>query len=377
MTLGVLVQARTARVARGIPVDTGTLFIVGAVAGTTGPDVPTEVRSIADFVAAYGTRTGATIPLYDYLDVFFSEGGKRALVSTKEAAVTTATALARFDPDYGPGQMVSVGTTPATTDWATLITAASAADRVALLDVDSTSDVAAMTALGTPARALTSNDRAAAFGPWLTVPPPAGITGASARTVPASAAVAGLCARVDAQGNPNRAAAGWDFPLQYVTGLAFPVLKTERDTLFGLGINTVANRYGNLQNYGFDTPRAKDDYDPYVQFSAARTRMYIMAQARKIAEPFVFRPIDALGHTAAQLKGALEGMLLGLYNVDGLYGETAAEAFTVEVGASVNTSSTTMAGELHAVCEVRFTKYAQAVIIDLVTVPLAGTVSSS
>jgi hypothetical protein len=167
-----------------------------------------------------------------------------------------------------------------------------------------------------------------------------------------------------------------DWPLQYVTDLVQTISKADREALFEAGVNTLSNRYGTLQNYGFDTPRAKDDGDPYVQFNASRTRMYIEAQARKLGEPFVFRPLDALGHTAQQLKGSLEGMLLGLYEVDALYGVTAREAFAVTVGAAVNTAGTTASGELHAVCEVRFTKYAQAVIIDLVTVPLAGAVSA-
>jgi hypothetical protein len=374
MTLGVEVRARTARVARGIPVETGTLFAAGPV--SSGPtDVAVEARSIGDFAAAYGPRAPGNEVLYDYVDSFFGEGGKHAYVGGYGAAGDPGDAYALLHADLGPGQMVSVGETDAPAGWIELAAAAVATDRVALLDVNADDDVAGMTAIAPSARALVGNDRVAAFGPWLEVPPPAGVIGASARQVPASAAVAGLCARVDAQGNPNRAAAGTDFPLQYVTDLVHAVTKTDREALFEAGLNTLSNRYGMLQNYGFDSPRAKDENDPYVQFNAARTRMYIEAMSLKLGEPFVFRPLDALGHTAQQLKGSLEGMLLGLYGVDALYGMTAGEAFAVEVGAAVNNDGTAAKGELHAVCEVRFTKYAQAVIIDLVTVPLSGSVS--
>jgi hypothetical protein len=373
MTLGVEVQTRTARVARGIPVETGTLFAVGPVA--SGPTTTaTEVRSIGDFVSAYGTRAAGNQALYDYVDTFFAEGGKHAYIGGHDG--TAADGLALLDPDLGPGQVVMVGETDAPASWDDLTAAATAGDRVALLDVNLDDDVSGMTTVAATARALSDSDRVAAFGPWVEIPPPAGVVGASARQVPASAVVAGLCARVDSAGNPNRAAAGMDWPLQYVTDLVQTISKADREALFEAGVNTLSNRYGTLQNYGFDTPRAKDDGDPYVQFNASRTRMYIEAQARKLGEPFVFRPLDALGHTAQQLKGSLEGMLLGLYEVDALYGVTAREAFAVTVGAAVNTAGTTASGELHAVCEVRFTKYAQAVIIDLVTVPLAGAVSA-
>jgi hypothetical protein len=372
MTLGVLVQARTARVARGITVDTGTLFIAGPTA--TGP-LTAEIRSIGDFVTAFGIRAAGNQVLYDYVDTFFAEGGKHCYVSSIQGAVTVDVALARFSPDWGPGQVTCVPQVPAT-DWTKIGTAALAADRVGLLDVATGTDtVAVMTTAAGVGRALATNDRLAAFAPWVNVPPPAGVSGATARQVPGSAVVAGMCARVDNGGNPNRAAAGFDFPMQYATSLTQDVIKTDRDTLFAAGLNTLANRFGVLVNYGFDSPRVKDDYDPFTQFSAARGRMYIVGQAKMLAEPFVFRPIDALGHVQAQLKGSLEGMLLGLYEVDGLYGETPADAFQVSVGAAVNTPATTLAGELHAVCEVRFSKYAQAVIIDLVTVPLSGSVS--
>jgi hypothetical protein len=373
MTLGVEVRARTARVARGIPVETGTLFIAGPT--TAGPTTPVEARSLADLTAAYGARAGGNAALYDYVDTFFSEGGNHAWVASIQGAGTVANALATLGADLGPGQMAAVGTATPETNWAAISAAASATQRVALLDVAAAADVAAMTTVAPQARALADADRSAVFGPWVSVPPPSGVLGASARQVPASAAVAGLCARVDAQGNPNRAAAGMDFPFQYVTGLTQTINKADREALFALGINTLSDRYGTLQNYGFDSPRTKDDNDPYVQFNAARTRMYIVAQSKKLGEPFTFRPLDALGHTAQQLKGALQGMLLGLYGVDALYGETPREAFSVEVGAAVNNDSTAAKGELHAVCEVRFTKYAQAVLIDLVTVPLSGTVS--
>jgi hypothetical protein len=368
MTLGVEVRARTARVARGIPTETGTLFVTGPAVNP--PATAVEARSIGDFTAAFGPRAAGNEVLFDYIDTFFAEGGKHAYVAGHGGTVDYDV----FDPDLGPGQIASVGEVDQSAGWVDLTAAAIAGERVALLDVNVDDDIAGMTTAAAAARALAGNDRVAVFGPWVEIPPPAGVIGASARQVASSAVVAGLCARVDSQGNPNRAAAGQDFALQYVTDLVHQVSKTEREALFDAGVNTLSNRYGILQNYGFDTPRAKDENDPYVQFNAARTRMYIEAMAVKLGEPFVFRPIDALGHTAAQLKGSLEGMLLGLYQVDALYGMTAGEAFSVEVGVAVNNDGTALKGELRAVCEVRFTKYAQAVIIDLVTVPLSGSV---
>jgi hypothetical protein len=376
MTLGVEVRARTARVARGIPVDTGTLFVAGPSAG---PAEPVLCASIGDFAANFGARSAgapANTELYDYLDGYFGEGGKRAYVQGVGAAGVLADELAKFDVDLGPGQVAAVQAAPVEGAHDEVIAAAKATDRVALLDTNSDDTDAELDTIATAVRAAADNDRAMVCAPWAEIPPPAGTVGAQARQIPASAIVAGLCAKVDSLGNPNRAAAGRDFPLQYVDGLTATFSKATREDLFEAGVNLLVERYGVLQNYGFNTARAANDDDPYLQFSAARTRMYIEAQAKALGEPFAFRPLDALNHTAMQLRGSLEGMLLGLYAVDALYGLTPQEAFAVEVGASVNTEATVVAGELHAVCEVRFTKYAQAVIIDLVTVPLSGSVST-
>jgi hypothetical protein len=77
---GVTVITRTAPPSRGAPTDTDTLFIASKV-GTGSLTAATKIRSLADFVSAYGDRAStAAAPTYDYLDTFFREGGKQAYV---------------------------------------------------------------------------------------------------------------------------------------------------------------------------------------------------------------------------------------------------------------------------------------------------------
>jgi hypothetical protein len=75
---------------------------------------------------------------------------------------------------------------------------------------------------------------------------------------------------------------------------------------------------------------------------------------------------------AGALKGELDGICLALYGVDGLFGQTPAEAFATTVGASVNTIDTIAQGELDAVVEARLSLHAKAVNIDLVSCPSAA-----
>lgn len=368
--LGVEVRTRTARVARGIPVETSTWFVAGEAASGSTTE-PVLVRSMSDFATEYGPRAVANQELYDALDTYFAEGGKEAYVGRGVAGA----GLSLFDPDLGPGQVSVIGETNNVALYTTILAHAKANNRVALLDVNDADNVAAMDTLGDGVRALTDAEYGALFGPWVDVPAPSGVVGGTARAIPASPVIAGLIARADALGNPNRAAAGRDFPLQYVTGFRQVLTKANRESLLDAGVNTFATIYGVLENYGFQTAVAQTEENPYWQFNCSRTRMWLKARAAAAGEPYVFRTIDGRGRLAAALKGDIDGVALELYGVDGLFGETPQEAFSVEVGASVNTVDDVAQGLLNAVIEARLSLHAKAVLIDLVTVPVTGQVS--
>jgi hypothetical protein len=61
-------------------------------------------------------------------------------------------------------------------------------------------------------------------------------------------------------------------------------------------------------------------------------------------------------------------MLLAFYNEGSLYGTTPQEAYSVDVGSSVNTPTTIANGELHAVLSVRMSPDAEWVVIEVVKV---------
>ena len=369
---GVTVQTRTAPPAHGAPTDTDTLFIASKV-GTGSLTAATKIRSLADFVSAYGDRasTGAAAT-YDYLDTFFREGGKQAYVGRYTS--TLANALALFPAGLGPGQVVAPEETAGAVTYGALLDHAAANNRFALLDVANGDTVAAMVTDGGLIPA-TNTEYGMSAGQWVNIPAPAGVVGGSARQVPGSAVVAALIARADALGNPNRAAAGRDFPLQYATSFTRDVTDAERTTLLNAGINTFATIFGVLEFYGFQTKVAQSPDTPFWQANASRGRMWIAAQARSVGEWYVFRPIDGRGLLAKQLEADLDDILLRLYNANGLYGATPQEAFATTVGPAVNTVGSVALGELHAVAEVRFSPHAKSVVIDLVSVPVTGAVS--
>lgn len=376
MTLGVTVNPRLAPPARGAPTDTDTAFVVGRM-GSGSLTAPIEVHSLLDFQAAYGIRTDpGNQAMYDWLDTFFHEGGRRAIVGRYATAGTPDPALALFTKDLGPGQVAAPEEAPGSTAYGKLLDHAQQNNRFALLDYASGDTVSAMTTLAGTHRGKSNADYGMTAGQWVNVPGPAGVIGGSTRQVPGSAVTAALIARAEQLGNPNRAAAGRDFPLQYVVSYTRDVDDASRETLLNAGGNTYATKYGVLELYGFQSGQAASTDNPYWQANVGRVRMWVTAQALSIGERYMFRPIDGRGLLAGALKTDLEDMLLGLFNANGLFGETPADAFSVEVGPSVNTTALAAQGQLNAVIEMRPDLHAKTIVIELVTVPVTGNVTS-
>lgn len=373
MSWGVIVNERTAPAAQGAPVDTAQVFVTGLV--DTGPSTATKVQSIADFEAAYAPRSGAQVALWDWLDVSFREGLTEAYVGGYETAGGYAEGLALFDSRLGPGQVAVVGEPAAPAVYAAVQSHVDANNRIGLLDVNEDDTQTELVQHGTDAQALTSQENVGVFGSWATCSGPAGVVASTGRTIPASAVIAGLCSRVDQLGNPNRAAGGRDFPLQYVDGFQTDPDEVDRTALFAVGVNMFADRYDVLENYGFQTPVAQSPNTPFWQLNCSRTRMYMKAQALAIGEAYYMRTLDGQGRLAAQLGAELAVMCSDLYEANALYGDTKQDAYSVNVSQSVNNDGTAAQGYLNAVVEARLSQYAKAVVIDLVSVPISGVVS--
>ena len=376
MSFGVIVSERTAPAAQGAPTDTGQCLVTGPV-GTVPTTQPVLCRSVADFQAAYGARTGAVTAMWDWFDVAFREGLVEAYVAGYAAAGDYATGFGLLDSRLGPGQVAVVGEPASATLYAAIQAHVDANNRIGLLDVGDGDTLTEITVHGDNAMALAKMENVGVFGSWVTCEGPPGVVASTGRNVPASAVIAGMCARVDQRGNPNRAAGGRDFPCQYVSGFELDPDDTDRATCFQHGVNMFKDSYGVLENYGFQTPVAQSPNTPFWQLNCSRIRMYMKAQALAIGENYYMRTIDGQGRLAAQLGADLEVMCSQLYQAGGLYGATKSDAYNVNVSQNINTTDTVAQAQLHAVVQARLSQYAKAVLIDLVSVPVSGVVSSS
>lgn len=282
-----------------------------------------------------------------------------------------------FSSGLGPGQVMAPGqsNTALPGIWSALGTHAQSNNRVALLDGtdgnNATQAVAEVTAAALPASIQ------GYCGIWTGNLLAPGTVSGTTRIVPASPVVAALCARADNQGNPNIAAAGTGFPLQYVSGIntAYTgALTGDIATLNSAGVNVFSVQLGILQNYGFVSVYGTPLGDAiYWQLNHARLRMAITEQAMVVAQPFQFNQIDGQGQTLSAFQGALQGMLLGFYQTGALYGSSATQAFTVNVGSTINTPTSLQNGDLIAMLAVRMSPFAQLVIITINAVPITAS----
>lgn len=284
--------------------------------------------------------------------------------------ITTAEveeALAAFDRDYGPGQVLYPGATDASMQG--LVNAhARDYDRVALLDGD---DVASASALVTDAEALRGADvgrDAALFAPWAVVP---GLTLGTTRTVPYSIVQAALMSRLTARGeNPNIAAAGENGVCRWVIGLTQPGWSADdRDALAEAGVNVARVIAGDVRTYGYRTLASEADDPNWISLGASRLAKVIAWQANDAAEKFMFRQIDGRGRRLSKLAHELQTILSAHYAADALYGETPDDAFEVNVGEAVNPPADLANGRIAAQLRFRVSAFAEWIEITIVKVP--------
>jgi hypothetical protein len=207
---------------------------------------------------------------------------------------------------------------------------------------------------------------------WLTVQ---GVTLGTTRTVPASSAVAGLCAVVAKTGNDNQAPAGKEYSLApYVIG--FPTTYTQAQTveLSTAGINTFREVQGIPCLYGFVSAVSQEKELIFWQASASRERMSLVATAEQIGESYLFKTIDGRKRLIFRFQADLQGVIAKHWLAGALFGETAPEAGIVAVGEPINTLASIAAGELKAELVVRISPFAQVVGITITSAPITEAV---
>jgi phage tail sheath protein FI len=488
----VIVKVLSAVSPRVQPVNTGQAFIAGET--TRGPKVkPRLVHSLTDFVNVFGARI-VNVPVYDWVDTFFSEGGSELYVSrvfgsgakpaelilkdsaAAECAIVKAgslgdedpglwgngteaglsvvvtvvsgetynvkillnkvlveetptletvadlvawaklnsnyivavasgasvkapftlaeknltggtagagvadadygLALERIPPELGPGQVALPGQGTAARQLVAIAHAV-ANNRFAMLDGTDTPTAATLVAQSQALYGAPNKGRRwyQLFAPWDIVP---GLTAATTRTVPPSARACAQLAKVDAFGNPNRGAAGRRGTAVFAVDLSQPAwIESDRLLLNNAGVTISRRRFGNvIATWGIRTGADQLNDELWSMAPGVRTIMAYVAKASVAAEDSEFDQVDGFGHATGLLKSKLVEIALALFEEGALYGGVAAEAFSVNVGPTVNTAKTLAEGKLIAQVALRISPVAEQVVLYIIKVPITQSLAA-
>jgi hypothetical protein len=269
-------------------------------------------------------------------------------------------ALNLFTKDLGPGQVAMPGRSTATAH-ANLVGHAAAYNRRALLDFADT---------GEPrhARHRRRHRHRALEQPVRRRLRPLGdrpgVLNNTTRTVPFSAVAAGIIARNDQAGvTPNQPSAGVQYGVsRYILGLSQAAWSdADRELLNNAGVNVAMNINGQPTIFGYRSLAPSTVPADWLLFSNSRLVMAIVAQAQAIGQRYVFRQIDGRGLLFADFQADLVGMLKPYFNDGSLFGDTPQDAFSVDVGPTVNTATTLSQLKLIAVISLQLSPDAEQV----------------
>ena len=257
-----------------------------------------------------------------------------------------AAALGKMAASFGPGQVHARGLT--TSAGHQLLAAhAFTNGRFAVLTAPRGADDVALASLSASTIAGADSRFAALWRDWAVVP---GRLFGSTRVVPWSAIQCGLIAASDAlTGNPNREAAGENGIASYVISVEDEVSADRRATLKTAQVNTVKTVYGEARAYGQRTLADLTKIPHWSNVGGSRTVMAARALMGEVDESEVFGQLDGRRQALALYGGKLTGVLAPLWGTDGsvgaLYGESLADALSVDVGPTVNTTDTIKLGQ--------------------------------
>lgn len=298
------------------------------------------------------------------IDGYFGAGGGRLLVSA--LATDVAAAVARYGPQYGPGQLMAPETV-LLADQVTLRDWAWANNREYIAQA---ADGATQTALITQKDGLISENgrNAMLIADWITIP---GVAAGTTRDAAGSVIMGGLIARSDrTTGNPNLAAAGGHTPgaagiVDYALGI-----KGERDiatqkTLAQNQVNCFRTVNNQVRSYGFWTLADLSVLPQWWDMSGSRTMMALRAREGAVAEDMMFGQIAADGAFLDRYKGALAGECAEFQRIGAVYGTDQQPGYRVDVSATVNPQSNLAQGKVTATIVAKTSPFAAELKLTL------------
>jgi hypothetical protein len=289
------------------------------------------------------------------------------------ATITAANVVSALDTGTGaeggavaaPGYSVSqIG--------ALLLDHAARTGKVALLALPAT----ATAAEAATAAASLATDPNGAYGgifyPHLIIP-----DGGATRTISPEGYVAAVRSRAHRDVGFWRVPAGDLARTRWVLGTNKPVDTDANNTLAGSMVNGIATTGSKVRLYGWQSLSA--DREGLGLLTARDALNNLTLSVKTVLEPFVFETNDAKGHLRSYIESAVVGVLDPIAKRNGFYplavnGQELDPGYKVSVDTSLNPLTAQAENKVVVAVSVRLSPTAQLIQVEIIKVPLAGTV---
>jgi hypothetical protein len=277
------------------------------------------------------------------------------------------TALARFTADLGDGAVAIPGRT-ATAIWTGIEAHCEANNRLGLLASAVADGKSALLARN----AEVKSEFCGIFAPWIVVSD----GGSGTRTISPEGYVAACRARAHDQTGPWRIPAGQIAVAQTLVDVATRYSDTDANDLDAGRINVIRYISGSPRLYGWRSLSV--DEQAYWFLKDRDLLNYLVVEAGKRLEDYVFQPIDRKGHLLAAVNATLVGLVDPISRAGGLYpminnaGQQTDPGYKVDTGSSVNTDATLAANEVRARLSVRISPAGGLVSLTIVKVGITS-----
>ncbi|WNN95967.1 tail sheath protein [Arthrobacter phage Hirko] len=290
------------------------------------------------------------------------------------AAVTTAHVIAALDAGTGaegggvaaPGYSVSqIGSL--------LLDHAARTGKIAYLALPATATPEEAVAAGASLAADPNGAYGGIFYPHLIIP-----DGGATRTISPEGYVAAVRARAHRDVGYWQVPAGDAARTRWVLGTNVQIDNAVNDTLADALVNGIVTTGSTVRLYGWQSLSA--DRENLGMLNARDVLNNLTLAVKTVLEPFVFKTNDSRGQLRSLVESACVGVLDPIAKRDGFYGLRDADdqivdpGYKVSVDTSLNPITAQAENKVIVSISVRLSPVAQLIQVEIIKVPLAGTV---
>lgn len=360
-------------------VNSGSTFSLIVKRGGVTVTNYTGLTSPADLVQRAATNPYVTVTSLGSVTAAPGDNPKTAPATALSAgtddrgSATTADVIAALDAGTGAeGGLVAAPGYPADVIGSLLADHAKRTGKVAALAMPVSATQAEVIAAAATLAASGNGEYAGIFYPSLIIP-----DGAATRTITPEGYIGAVRARAHAETGYWQVPAGDRSETRWVIGTTAPIDPATNNTLAESFVNGIITTGSRVRLYGWAS--LASDRDNLGLLNARDTLNNLAIDVATVLEPFVFATNDGKGQLRSYIESAVVGVLDPIAKADGFYARVSGDTeidpgYDVTVDTALNPITAAAENKVNVGIEVRLSPTAQLIQVEIIKVPLAGTV---